>query len=178
MSVEDMPREMGVADPAFRAAWVSDFAGYMTEAAEHLRQTAMYAEQQCYEAVVEEDQGKPIGAEGRRLVARTRAMSLASALLALFAIELALKAHQIRDCGQHKNWHDLQKLFDSLNEETKTRLKKLGPEVTETLRNHRKGFVSLRYPFEELFSLNSVVIPRPSDPLHAVATKIREALIE
>ena len=44
--------------------------------------------------------------------------------------------------------------------------------------HHRKGFVSLRYPFEELFSLNSVVIPRPSDPLHAVATKIREALIE
>ena len=178
MSVEDTPRELGVADPAFRAAWVADFALYMNKAAEHLRQTAMQAEQQCPEAVVEEDQGKTVGAEGRRLVARTRAMSLASALLALFAIELALKAYQTRDCGRHETWHDLQKLFDSLNEETKTRLKELGPEVTETLRNYPKGFVSLRYPFEELFNSRSVVIPRPSDPLHAVATKISEALIE
>lgn len=150
----------------------------MTEAADCLRQAAMEAEQQFSEEVGEEDRREPEGAEERRLFARTRAMSLASALLALFAIELALKAYQIRDCGQHETGHDLQKLFDSLKEETKARLEKLGPEVTDTLRNHRQGFVSLRYSFEELFNSISVAIPRPSDPLHAVAMQIVEALIK
>ena len=150
----------------------------MLEAAEQLRQTAMQEEQQCSEALVEEDQGKPVGAEGRRLIARTRSMSHASALLALLAIEIALKGYQIRDCGRHETCHDLQKLFNSLKEETKARLKELGPEVTETLRKHQRGFVTLRYQFEELGNDTSVGIPRPSDPLHELATKIVEALIE
>ena len=158
--------------------WASEFAGYITEAAEHLRQTAMQEVEQYSEAVGEEDPGMTDGAEQIRLLFRARAMSLASALLALLAIELALKAYQIRERGQHETGHDLQKLFDSLNEETRTRLKNLGPEVTETLGNHRQGFVSLRYLFEELGNARSVAIPRPDDPLHAAATKILEALKE
>ena len=169
VSVKDTPR---------RAAWAAEFALYVTEAADHLRKTAIEAERLCSEALIEKDQEKPVGAEERRLIARTRSMSHASALLALLAIEIALKGYQIRDCGRHQTHHCLQKLFDSLKEETKARLKELGPEVTETLRKYQQGFVSLRYQFEELGNDRSVVIPRPSDPLHAVAMQIVEALIE
>lgn len=169
VSVKDAPR---------RAAWAAAYAGYMAEAAYHLQQTAIEAERLCSEALIEEDQGKPVGAEGRRLIARTRSMSHASALLALLAIEIALKGYQIRDCGRHQTHHCLQKLFDSLKEETKARLKELGPEVTETLRKYQQGFVSLRYQFEELGNDRSVVIPSPNEPLHEVATQIVEALIE
>lgn len=116
--------------------------------------------------------------EERRLFARARATGHAGALLSLFAIELALKAYQIRDKGQHENEHDLRKLFDSLNEETKARLKELCPEVTETVTTHHKGFVSLRYQFEELGKSKGVKIPKSTDPLHGVAKTIAEALRE
>jgi len=116
--------------------------------------------------------------EERRLVARARATGHAGALLSLFAIEVALKAYQILDRGQHENEHDLRKLFDSLNEETRARLKELCPEVTETVATHHRGFISLRYQFEELGKSKGVKIPKPTDPLHGVAKTIAEVLRE
>ena len=80
--------------------------------------------------------------------------------------------------GQHENEHNLAKLFDSLNEETKARLKELCPEVTDTVTKHAMGFVTLRYQFEELGESKGVKIPKPTDPLHGVAKKIAEALRE
>ncbi len=99
-------------------------------------------------------------------------------MLSLFAIEVALKAYQILDRGQHENEHNLAKLFDSLNEATKTRLKELCPEVTDTVTIHAMGFVTLRYQFEELGKSKGVKIPKPTDPLHGVAKKIAETLRE
>ena len=116
--------------------------------------------------------------EERQLVAKARSMGHASALLSLLAIEIALKGYQIRDRGRHTHAHDLQCLFDSLNTETKTRLKEIGPEVPETLSKHCIGFVSLRYQFEELGNSTGVGIPKARDPLHTAATRIVEALME
>ena len=116
--------------------------------------------------------------EEHRLFTRARSTGHAGALLSLFAIEVALKAYQIRDRGQHENEHDLRKLFDSLNEETRARLTELCPEVTETVTKHHKGFVSLRYQFEELGKSKGVKIPKSTDPLHGVAKKVAEALRE
>ncbi len=116
--------------------------------------------------------------EERRLVMRARSTDHASALLSLFAIEVALKAYQILDRGQHEPGHDLAKLFNSLNQETKARLKEICPEVTETVTKHRKGFVSLRYQFEELGKSKGVKIPKSTDPLLEVPTKIVNALRE
>ena len=165
------------------AAWAAEYAGYLTTAAEHLRQTAKQAEDRCVEALIKrkalhvtsQDELEP---EELRLAAKARSMSHASALLALLAIEIALKGYQIRDKGERTRGHDLQCLFDTLNKETKARLEELGPEVEKTLKKYRKGFVSLRYQFEELGNLKKVSIPRPSDPSHKAATRIVDALIE
>lgn len=183
MTVENVPGKLGVADHAFRASWAAEHTCYFAEAAECLRDTAQQAEQQCFESLMRRgvdrlpprDQMEP---EERRLFARARATGHVGALLSLFAIEVALKAYQILDRGQHENEHDLAKLFDSLNEETQARLKELGPEVTETVTKHHRGFVSLRYQFEELGKSQGVKIPMPTDPLHGVAKKIAEALRE
>ena len=183
MTDEDVPRKLGVADHAFRASWAAEYAGYFAEAAESLRNTATQAEQECYESLSSRGVRPPIARaelepEERRLITRARSADHAGALLSLFAIEVALKAYQIRDRGQHENEHDLAKLFDSLNEETKTRLKALCPEVTDTVTRHANGFVTLRYQFEELGNSKGVKIPKPTDPLHGVAKKIAEALRE
>ena len=183
MTVEDVPRKLGVADCAFRASWAAEYAGYLAEAAESLRDTATQAEQECYESLRSRGVRRLVASaelepEERRLFTRARSTSHAGALLSLFAIEVALKAYQIRDRGQHENEHDLRKLFDSLNEETKARLRQLCPEVTEAVTKHHKGFVSLRYQFEELGKSKRVKIPKSTDPLHGVAKKITEALRE
>ena len=183
MTVEDVPGKLGVADHAFRASWAAEHACYFAEAAECLRDTAQQAEQQCFESLMRRgvdrlpprDQMEP---EERRLIARARATGHAGALLSLFAIEVALKAYQILDMGQHENEHDLAKLFDSLHEETRARVEELCPEVTRTVTTHRNGFVSLRYQFEELGKSKGVKIPKSTDPLHGVAKKIAEALRE
>ena len=183
MTDQDVPRMLGVADDMFRASWAAEYAGYFAEAAESLRDTAEQAEQQCSESLwsrgirsltpqTELEPGE------RRLLTRARSTGHTSALLAVFAIELGLKAYQIRDRGQHQKGHDLRKLFDSLNEETKARLKKLCPEVTETVTKHRDGFVSLRYQFEKLGESKSVQIPKSTDPLYEVATRLAESLRE
>ena len=141
----------------------------------------MQAEKCCAEALMSRQVQQltlvELEPEERRLVARARSMSHASALLSLLGIEIALKGYQIRDCGGHTHTHDLQHLFDSLKSETKSRLEEIGPEVSETLSKHRKGFVSLRYQFEDSGDSRPVVIPRPSDPLHSAAMSIVEALI-
>ncbi len=125
------------------------------------------------------DSSAELEPEERRLFTSARSTSHAGALLSLFAIEVALKAYQIRDRGQQsKNDHDLARLFESLNEETRARLKELCPEVMETVTKHRKGFVSLRYQFEELGESKGVKIPKATDPLHGVAPQIVEALLE
>ncbi len=124
------------------------------------------------------DSSAELEPEERRLFASARSTSHAGALLSLFAIEVALKAYQIRDRDKHENEHDLRKLFDSLNEETKARLKDLCPEVTEVVTKHHEGFVALRYQFEELGKSRGVKIPKSTDPLHGVARKIAEALRE
>ncbi len=111
-----------------------------------------------------------------QLAAKTRAMAHTSALQALLAIEIALKAYQIRDTGQHTHTHNLQCLFDSLKDATRTRLENLGPEVKSTLQKYPKGFVALRYPFEQLGNSEWFYIPRPTDPLYAAATNIVKAL--
>ncbi len=177
----DAPRELGVADHVFRAMCAAAYAGYMTEAAQELQQTAREAEKNCSQARTNR-QAPPLTSRADlepkelRLALRARSMSHASALLSLLAIEIALKGWQILDCGKHTRGHDLQCLFDSLNTETQAHLKELGPEVTETLSTHRKGFVSLRYQFEELGKSKGVVIPKPSDPLHTAVTRIVEDL--
>ena len=183
MSVEDVPRKSGVEDHAFRASWAAEYAGYFAEAAESLRNTATQAEQECYESLSSRGVRPPIARAGlepeeRRLITRARSAGHVSALVSLFAIEVALKAYQIRDTGQHEHGHNLAKLFDSLNEETKTRLKELCPEVTDTVTKHAEGFVTLRYQFEDLAKSKGVKIPKPTDPLHGVAKKIAEALRE
>ena len=183
MTVEDVPRKLGIADHAFRASWAAEYAGYFAEAAERLRDTATQAEQECYESLRSRGVRRLVSRaelepEERRLVMRARSTDHAGALLSLFAIEVALKAYQILDRGQHENEHDLAKLFDSLKEETKARLKEVCPEVTETVTKHRKGFVSLRYQFEELGKSKGVKIPKSTDPLHGVPTKIAKALRE
>ena len=109
-------------------------------------------------------------------------MGHASALLALLGMELALKAYQILDKGQHEHGHDLGRLFDSLNAETKARLSELGPEVAATLQEYPQGFVSLRYQFEELGKGTSVAVPRDDalhydDALHEAVAMVVEALI-
>ena len=145
MTVEDVPRKLGVADRAFRASWAAEYAGYLAQASESLRDTATQAEQQCYESLKSRgvrrlDSSAELEPEERRLFTSARSTSHAGALLSLFAIEVALKAYQIRDRGQQsKNDHDLARLFESLNEETRARLKELCPEVMETVTKHRKG---------------------------------------
>ncbi len=187
VSVEDTPRdasrELGVAQHVFRAMWAAANAEYMAEAAKKLRQTAMQAEESCSQARTNR-QAPPLTSladlepEERWLALRARSMSHASALLSLLAIEIALKGWQILDGRKHARHHDLQRLFNSLNTETQAHLEELGPEVTETLSTHRKGFVSLRYPFEELGKSKGVVTPKPSDPLHTAVTRIVEDLME
>ena len=104
-------------------------------------------------------------------------MSHASALLALLGTEIALKGYQILDKGKHEQHHDLGRLFDSLNTETKAHLSELGPEVAATLQERPKGFVSLRYQFEDLGKGRPVTVPRPDDALHEAAAMVVEALI-
>ncbi len=181
MTVEDVPRKLGESNHVLRASWAAEFAGYFAEAAERLLDTATQAEQGCYESLKNRGVHRLVSSnecapEERQLFIRARAAGHAGALLSLFAIELALKAYQIRDCGQHEQEHDLRKLFDSLCEDTKAQLKGLCPEVTETVTKHRKGFVDLRYQFEELGKSKDVKIPKPNDPLHGVAKKITDAL--
>ena len=183
VSVGDAPLALRVADDAFRATWAAEFAGYMTEAAEHLRQTAMQAEECCAQAL--EGRQVPrlrslddLEPEELGLVVRARSMSHASALLSLFALEIALKGYQILDCGRHTHDHDLRRLFGSLSSETKRRIKKLGPEVPETIKKHHNGFVSLRYQFEELGDSRRVAIPKAGDPLHGAARTMVEALAQ
>ena len=183
MTVEDVPRKSGVEDHAFRASWAAEYAGYLAEAAESLRDTATRAERECYESLRSRGVRLPVSPaelepEERRLFTRARSADHGGALLSLFAIEVALKAYQILDRGQHENEHNLAKLFDSLNEATKTRLKELCPEVTDTVTKHAMGFVTLRYQFEELGESKGVKIPKPTDPLHGVAKKIAETLRE
>lgn len=184
MTVEDVPRRLGVENHAYRASWAAEYAGYYAEAAESLRDTATQAEQECYESLSSRGVRPPVSLadlepEERRLFTRARSAGHVSALVSLFAIEVALKAYQIRDKGQHnKNEHDLARLFDSLNGETKKRLVEVCPEVTETVTKHRKGFVALRYQFEELGESKGVSNPKSTDPLHGVAKKIAEALRE
>ena len=165
------------------AMWAAEYAWYMTKAAKQLQQTAREAEKSCSQAVTSRqapkftslDEWEP---EELELALRARSMGHASALLSLLAIEIALKGWQILDCGKHTRGHNLQRLFDSLKTETKAHLEELGPEVTETLKKHRKGFVSLRYPFEELGKSKGVSIPKPNDPLHTAVTRIVEDLIK
>lgn len=182
VSVEDAPQELGVADDVFRAAWAAECAGYLTEAAEHLRQTAMQEVERCSESLgnrqAPQTSWDDLEPEELRLAVRARSMSHASALLSLFALEIALKGYQIRDCGQHSRDHDLQRLFDSLNSETRTRLEELGPEVPETIKKHHDAFCSLRYQFEKLGDSRRVTIPKPVDPLHGVARTMVEALAQ
>ena len=179
----DAPRELGVAEHVFRATWAAEYAGYLTEAAKQLRLTAMQAEKICSQALTSRQAPQlaswvDLEPEEHRLAVKALSMSHASALLSLLAIEIALKGWQTLDRRQHARDHDLQRLFDSLNTETKAHLKELGPEVTKTLEKHHKGFVSLRYQFEELGKSKGVVTPKPSDPLHTAVTRIVEALME
>ena len=181
MTVEDVPRKLGVADRAFKASWAAEYAGYFAEAAQCLRDTAEKAEQQCYESLKSRGvQSLPprseLEPEEGRLVTRARSMGHASALLSLFAIEVALKGYQDREKVQHESGHDLKRLLGSLSRDTKARLRELCPELTDTVTTYRNGFVSLRYQFEELGESKSVTIPRSTDPLHGVAKKIAEAL--
>ena len=181
MNVEDVPRKLGVPDHTFRASWAAEYAGYFAEAAECLRNTAEQAVEQCYESLSSRQVQRltslaELEPEERRLVTRARSTGHASALLSLFAIEVALKAYQIRDKGDHENEHDLTKLLNSLNEETKARLEELCPAVTETVTKHHKGFVSLRYQFEALGKSEGVTIPETTDPLHEVAKAIAQSL--
>lgn len=183
MTVDDVPRKLGVPDHAFRASWAAEYAGYFAEAAECLQDAAQQAEQECAESLWSRGVGSltsraQLKPDERRLFTRARATGHAGALLSLFAIEVALKAYQIRDKGQHENEHDLMKLFDSLNEDTKARLKELCPEVTETVTKHHRGFVSLRYQFEELGKSKGVKMLKSTDPLHGVAQTIAAALRE
>ena len=183
MTDQDVPRMLGIADDMFRASWAAEYAGSFAEATEGLRHAAEQAEQECAESLWSRGLDRlpsrvQLRPEERRLFARARATGHAGALLSLFAIELALKAYQILDRGQHQKGHDLRKLFDSLNEETKARLKKLCPEVTETVTKHRDGFVSLRYQFEKLGESKSVKIPKSTDPLYEVAKRLAESLRE
>ena len=183
MTVEDVPREFGVEDHVFRASWAAEYAGYFAEAGECLRDTATQAEQECYESLRSRGVRRLVSRaeldpRERRLVTRARSTDHAGALLSLFAIEVALKAYQILDRGKHENGHDLAKLFDSLNDETRARLQDLCPGVTETVTKHHEGFVSLRYQFEELGKSKGVKIPESNDPLHGVAKKLAETLRE
>ncbi|MXX68815.1 MAG: HEPN domain-containing protein [Gemmatimonadales bacterium] len=181
MTVEDGPRKLGDSDLVL--TWAAEFAGYFAEAAESLRDTASQAEQECCESL--ESRGvqawgssTELEPQEHQLFVRARATGHAGALLSLFAIEVALKAYQIRDMGEYEREHDLRKLFDSLNKTTKARLEELCPGVTETVTKHRNGFVSLRYLFEELGKSKRAEIPKSADPLHGVAKKIAEALRE
>ncbi len=182
MTVEDVPRELNVADRAFRASWAAEYAGYFAEAAESLRDAAERAEKECSESLGSRGAQHPLSStelepEERRLFARARSTGHAGALLSLFAIEVALKAYQILHKGQHdRNQHNLVKLYDSLNDETKARLTTVCPELTEIVTKHRKAFVSLRYQFEDLGKSKGVKIPKPTDPLHEVAKKLAEPL--
>ena len=180
---EDAAAARRGADHVFRAAWAAEYAKFMTEAAAHLRQAAMDAEDRCFESLTNRRVGRltsldELKPEEHSLVAKTRATSHASALLSLLAIEIALKGYQIRDGHRHMRAHDLLSLFDSLNPETRQRLEALDSELVETLNRHRLGFVSLRYQFEELGNLERVAIPKSTDSLHEVAELVVEALIE
>lgn len=180
---EDVPAAGRDAVHVFRAGWAAEYAKFMTEAAAHLRKTAIDAEDRCFESLTNRQVGRltsldELTPNEHSLVARARATSHASALLSLLAIEIALKGYQIRDRGQHTRAHDLLSLFDSLNPETRQRLEALHPELVETLRSHHLGFVSLRYQFEELGNLEKVAIPKSTDPLHGVAELVVEALTQ
>ena len=183
VSAEDAPRQALVADQVFRlAAWAAEYAGYLNEAAKHLQETAIQSQERCLEAlerreVQQFDGPGELEPEEGLLFREARAMGHASALLALLGMELALKAYQILDKGQHEHGHDLGRLFDSLNAETKARLSELGPEVAATLQEYPQGFVSLRYQFEELGKGTSVAVPRPDDALHEAVAMVVEALI-
>lgn len=172
---------MNSEDTTRRADWAAEFAWYSNQVVEHLLETA---EQTLDDLVAKldrrkgtnADRWKPREPEEIRLVGKTRAMAHTSGLQALLAIEIALKAYQIRDTGRHTHTHNLQHLFNSLKDETRTRLENLGPEIKSTLQKHPEGFVELRYPFERLGNLEKFDIPRPTDPLYVAAKKIVDAL--
>ena len=164
-----------------RAEWAAEFAWYSNQVGEHLLETAAQTLDDLVAKVdrrkgTSADNWKPREPEEIRLASKTRAMAHTSVLQALLAIEIALKAYQIRDTGQNTRTHNLQRLFNSLKDETRTRLENLGPEIKSTLQKHPEGFVDLRYPFEQLGNLKRFDIPRPTDPLYVAATKIVEAL--
>ena len=165
-----------------RAQWAAEFAWYSNQAAEHLLKTAAQTLDDLVAKLdrrkgTSADNWKPREPEEIRLAGKTRAMAHTSVLQALLAIEIALKAYQIRDTGQYTRTHNLQCLFNSLKDETRTRLENLGPEIKSTLQKHPMGFVDLRYPFEQLGNSKEFDIPRPTDPLYVAATKIVEALM-
>lgn len=144
---EDVPAAGRDAVHVFRTAWAAEYAKFLTEAAAHLRETAIDAEDRCFESLTNRQVGRLTSLDGLTpeehcLVARARATSHASALLSLLAIEIALKGYQIRDHGQHTRAHDLLSLFDSLNPDTRQRLDALDPKLVETLGRHHLGFVS------------------------------------
>ena len=151
------------------------YAKFVTEAAAHLRLTAMDAEDRCLESLTNRqvrrlpplDELKP---EEHTLVATARATSHASALLSLLAIAIALKGYQIRDRGQHARMHDLLSFVGSLNPETRQRLEALGPRANRNSQEapSRVCFPTV-YQFEELGNMERVAIPKSIDPLHGVA---------
>ena len=155
-----------------RAEWAAEFAWYLNQVVELLLKTAEQTLGEL-EATREPEEWR---LEEWRLAAKTRAMAHTSALQALLAIEIALKAYQIRDTGQNTHTHNLQCLFDSLKDATRTRLENLGPEIRGTFEKYPKGFVELRYPFEQLGNSECFYIPRPTDPLYVAAKRIVEAL--
>ena len=160
-----------------RANWAAENAAYFLEAAKNLCQDAervtedwnISLENQGLEQLPPQADWTP---EDWDFCAKARSSGYASALLALLATEIALKAYHIRDLGKHPHDHNLWELFEQLKPSTQAGLKELGSEVPETLKKYRNGFVSLRYIFEDLGNVESVKIPKPSNFLHLVAEKI------
>ena len=168
--------------PLRAATWAAEHAIYLSEAAQKLRQSAEAAEECGGDALVSRGVKEKLSSiaelqPSEQLHAgRARGRACASALLSLFAIEVALKAYQFRDLGKREFRHDLKCLFDSLKPGTQADLDRLVPELQDTLKKHPNGFVSLRYMYEDLADLNVVKIPKPSDPLHSAAVNIAAAL--
>jgi hypothetical protein len=78
---------------------------------------------------------------------------IAAPVLLTFAMELALKAwwaRENKDSDVPKS-HDLLKLFDGLNEDTRTRLESAHPEVPHPLR----GFPPIRPGLRSMLDSNS-----------------------
>ena len=106
------------------------------------------------------------------LKAQSRTMAYWGVILAVFTLEIALKVLLMQESQKPRNTHDLTKLFEDLNPDTRQRLTNAIPDLRTTFDQHRHAFEKMRYPYESSDGHPPMFTLEDREVLYAVSEKV------